>query len=190
MSTKNTASANVTIIAESVNVPDMTNKPESNGIRSDASKKSSDFFAKHRTVIHTAFEERPTNGIHTVVVYSYEAKSKLYLKLRDVKKNNVWAMSVTDEEFDAFLDSINYYNRDVIGGLDGEAAINLLMSKPFCVWVQNFTADNGNECYKTYANREKYERFARHLAYEASRAASKSEPEAVEEGNDGCPFDC
>lgn len=187
MSTKkNTAAAVVNAVIDNAFVPDMEKKPESEGIRSEQSKKTSDFFAQHRTVIHTPFFEKPTNGIHTVVIDSYDAHSKLFLTLRDVKKNNLWTMVVKHDDFDDFVAGINKYNRDVIGGLDGEAAIDLLMSKPFCVWVQNFTADNGNECYKTYTNRNKYERFARHLAYEASRAAVK--PDAVE-GSD-CPFDC
>jgi hypothetical protein len=168
---------NVNAVVDHAFVPDMQDKAMPETIRNTETMQEDAFWASvSGNVVNSPVWATPANGEHSVIIYERQfAKAsgtnppRFYITFRDVEKNIQWRMKLLCSDVCQFLNEVSAYNNGIGYGLEPQKVMGKLEKVAFKVWVQNFTTDKGENVYKTYANRDKYENFARFLASQQTK---------------------
>lgn len=172
---KNTSAASaVSNLVDDAHVPNMQEKEPLS-----ASEKMDAFFASMSAErVSTPVFALPANGVHEVVIYSYEYKNGygdngdyFSIALRDVEKNTTWNMTLPadPEKILGFLGEVNMFNNGIVFRLNALQAFGKLEKVNFKVWTQQFKNDKNELRVKTYANSKSYEKFARFIASQSAK---------------------
>lgn len=186
MSNKN-YSQDVTSIAENAFVPGENEEIADSITRENrplsAEEKMYALFAEMDNIeISTPAFDTPKNGEHMVVIMDYELKNGykgsddyFVIQLKELSRNITWGMTLpaTGKDVSNFLGEINMYNKGMLYKLNPLKAFGVLQKEKFRVWTQEYKDDKNVQRVKTYSNPEKYEKFARYLAFKATEAKAQ-----------------